>query len=268
MLNSVLLDVYARKVQFKTLFSYKYGSWRNLPIQENNEPLILVPQEICYPFYAKSMNLVEDDRLFLRERVLSMAFHARNIVQTEGFDLKVYDGWRSVSLQENLFWFYLKEFTVGKFDLQQNFQCAKTAEEIKTIFLSLTPTLQTTLKEANRVYVSWPSINHNSPSPHATGGSIDVWLYQNNQPADLGIPFDWMEDNAGAFYHLKWFRSRYSGSERTISKNRNLLIYAMTKAGFSCYGPEIWHYNYGNQMDSLVSGKVACYSYVEPKEMV
>jgi len=38
----------------------------------------------------------------------------------------------------------------------------------------------------------------------------------------------------------------------------------MTKAGFSCYGPEIWHFNHGNQMDSLVKGGMAAYSYIEP----
>lgn len=268
MLSSILLDIYARKIQFLTLFSYKNRSWRNLPIKENNEPLVLVPREFSYPFYAKNMKLVKDDRLYLREKVLSMAFRARDIVRLSGFDLKIYDGWRSVSLQENLFWFYLREFTVEKFGLFQTFQYAKTPHEIKKVFLSLTPKLQSILKEANRVYVSWPSVDPCSPSPHATGGSVDVWLYRDNEPADLGIPFDWMEDNAGAFYHLKWFRSRYHGADKKISINRNLLIYAMTKSGFSCYGPEIWHYNYGNQMDSLVSGEVACYSYIEPKENV
>lgn len=265
MLSLILLDLYARKIQFQTLLSYKYRNWRNLPIEENGEPLILVPSEICYPFYAKSMKLVEDERLFLREKVLSMTLHARNVLLAEGFDLRVYDAWRSVQLQENLFWFYLKEFTVGKFNLSETFQHVSTPQEIKEVFLSLTPTLQATLKEANRVYVSWPSSDKRSPSPHATGGSVDVWLYENGHPTDLGVPFDWMDDNAGAFYHLKLFRNRYNGNERIILRNRNILIYAMTKAGFSCYGPEIWHYNYRNQMDSLVSGKIACYSYIEPK---
>lgn len=73
-----------------------------------------------------------------------------------------------------------------------------------------------------------------------------------------------MKDDAGAFYHLKIRRKRFSGNDAKICRNRNILLMSMVKAGFTCYGPEIWHFNFGNQMDALVKGGIACYSYIEP----
>jgi D-alanyl-D-alanine dipeptidase len=120
------------------------------------------------------------------------------------------------------------------------------------------------MREANRTFVSWPSKDPTCPSPHATGGAVDVWLVEEGSTANLGVPFDWMEEDAGTFYHLKRRRSRFSGNDSKVCRNRSKLILAMANAGFSCYGPEIWHFNYGNQMDALVKGGAACYSYIEP----
>ena len=113
--------------------------------------------------------------------------------------------------------------------------------------------------------MSWPLTDLCSPSPHATGGSIDVWLYKDGVPVNLGVPFDWMKDDAGAFYHLKYNRNKFTPNDKQISYHRNLMIYSMVTAGFTCYGPEIWHFNFGNQMDALVKGGNAHYSYVEPE---
>ncbi len=97
-----------------------------------------------------------------------------------------------------------------------------------------------------------------------TGGAIDVWLYQDGVPVNMGVPFDWMEENAGAFYHFRMNRPRFKGNDGNICERREVLLVAMVEAGFSCYGPEIWHFNYGNQMDALVKGGSAIYSYIEP----
>ena len=259
----MLLWLNVQTVRIKTLLAYQ-KSWRYLPIRENNEKLVLVPEKVSHPFYAIDMLMTDDKKMYLREGVLLMFLRARDALKAMGYDLKVYDGWRSLQLQENLFWHYMKEFIVPKFfQLEKVFSQAITPKEIKTIFLKFPPTYQETLKEANRTYVSWPSANPKSPSPHATGGAVDVWLYKDGRPVNLGIPFDWMEEKAGAFYHLKFKREKFLG-DKSVCRHRNMLIYSMVKAGFSCYGPEIWHFNYGNQMHSLVTGKIACYSYIEP----
>jgi D-alanyl-D-alanine dipeptidase len=135
---------------------------------------------------------------------------------------------------------------------------------VKAHFENFPPELRATMIGSNRTYVSLPSKDVLCPSPHSTGCSVDVWLFKDGKAENLGVPFDWMEKNAGAFYHLKIRRNRFPGNDRLICQNRKLLLLAMIKASLTCYGPEIWHLNYGNQMDALVKGDHAIYSYIEP----
>lgn len=259
MLDSLQLQY----LRVRTLRAYRRGVWRRIAIRDNGEPLVEVPKEMTYPYYVEEMKLLNDGRVFLRAGVYRNYLKARALVAIAGYELVVYDGWRSVELQENLFWYYLKEFTARKFDLDAHFADCKSSPEIRESFLNLPATMQETLRAANRTYVSWPSKDANAPSPHVTGGAIDVWLHQNGKPVSIGVPFDWMEEDAGAFYHLKRKRKRFAG-DPVICERRSLILLSMWKAGFSCYGPEIWHFNCGNQMDALVQGGHARYSYIEP----
>lgn len=252
-------------VRFITLRAYRNGDWKTIPIEENNQSLVQVPIEISYPFYFEVMKISDSENIYLREEALEKIFVARSFLIKMGFDLRVYDGWRSMHLQENLFWYYMKLFTAKCFGKEKDFSNLQDPSSIKEYFSMLSPEVQSTMIEANRTYVSLPSNNPFCPSPHATGGAVDVWLFKDEKAANLGIPFDWMEEDAGAFYHLKFKRKRFPGNDRKVCKNRELLLNAMINAGFSCYGPEIWHFNYGNQMDALVKGGFAKYSYVEPQ---
>jgi D-alanyl-D-alanine dipeptidase len=238
--------------------------WRSVPILECGEPLVRVEADEARSWYHEVMALTTDPHVYLRETVYGMFAVAREIVKEVGFDLKVYDGWRPVALQEQLFWYYLQSFSAPDLGLKE-FELCQTLGEVEQTFLGLPDDIRDCLKEANRRYVSWPSSDAAQPSPHATGGAIDVWLSRDGEPADLGVDFDWMEENAGVFYHLggspKW---QSSGDPATIRFNRELLIRAMVTAGFSCYPHEIWHFNFGNQMDALVSGEPARYGYIEP----
>ena len=209
------------------------------------------------------MGLVDDRRVFLRKTVFQMFLIAHAAVKNFGLNLIVYDGWRSVELQENLFWYYLKLFTAPKFGLEDIFSKTRKNLEVKKVFLGLSAEVQEKLRKANCTYVSWPSVDLTKPSPHATGGSIDVWLQDETGTDHLGVPFDWIEEYAGAFYHLKEVRPQFE-KESDVCMKREILLTSMIEAGFSCLPSEIWHYNYGNQMDSLVTGRVAQYSYIEP----
>lgn len=260
-----------QRLRYVTLRAYRLGDWREILIKENGQPLIEVPSEISFPYYARVMKLVVDERMYLREEVLDRVLKARKRLLPRGLDLKVYDGWRSVELQESLYWYYMRAFTARKFyQIESYEQHHQLDNDIRSYFSSLPADMQTAMHEINRVYVSWPSKDSASPSPHATGGAVDVWLFRNGTEADLGVPFDWMKEEAGAFYHLKLRRKsfacnkRFSYHDQLVCRNRSQLILAMARAGFSCYGPEFWHFNYGNQMDALVKGGNACYSYIEP----
>lgn len=186
-------------------------------------------------------------------------------LKSVGLYLVVYDGWRSLDVQERLFWKYLQMFTVKNTTYEMLFADAHSVSELKNVFDRLPKDAQVFLREANRKYVSWPSSDPQKPSPHATGGSVDVWIMDVfGDPINMGVPFDWMEPDAGAFYHLKVKRRKFKGNDWAVSNHRTNLILAMVDACFTCYGPEFWHFNMGNQMDSIVSGKTARFSYVEP----
>jgi len=260
MLNYLKLQL----VRYKTLQAYRSGEWKTILIKENSEPLVLVSDEIVFPYYSKIMKLLGDEKIYLRKTVLRNVLEARGYLLKQGYDLRIYDGWRSTELQENLFWHYMREFTAKRFGKFDEIKQLKSLNDVKLHFLNFSPELQATMIGANRTYVSLPSKNLLCPSPHLTGGSVDVWLFKNGEAENLGVPFDWMEKNAGAFYHLKIRRERFHGNDRQICQNRKLLLLAMIKADFSCYGPEIWHFNYGNQMDALVKGGHAVFSYIEP----
>ncbi|MCB9802783.1 hypothetical protein H6761_02055 [Candidatus Nomurabacteria bacterium] len=251
-------------VRFQTLFSYKFGDWRKVRIIENNDLLVEIPSEMRYSYYCHSMHLTTDHRIFIRSSVLDRFLKARSILLDQGFDLIVYDGWRSYELQEKLFWYYMREFTADKFNLSAGFSGLVDCDDVRNYFFTLPKNVQSAMFDVNRAYVSWPSKDSMVPSPHATGGSIDVWPFRDGVAVDLGVPFDWMKEDAGTFYHLKARRKAFSDNDAMVIKNRSCLILAMVKAGFSCYGPEIWHFNYGNQMDGLVKHCDAFYSYTEP----
>lgn len=248
-----------QEIQLQTLSAYK-GEWKALPVIETGEPLMEVPSEYCHPYYAREMKLISDERIHLRIGTLERFCQARHFLNARGYDLKVYDGWRSVQLQESLWWYYMREFPPTGCDLF----FGKTLAQVREICEHLPDHIRERLYAENRKYVSLPSRNPDSPSPHATGGAIDVWLYQNDRPCDLGVPFDWMEDQAGAFYHFQQNRKKFNGNDGTVCQNREHLLMAMAHAGFSSYAHEIWHFNYGNQMDALVRGGTARYSYIEP----
>jgi D-alanyl-D-alanine dipeptidase len=157
----------------------------------------------------------------------------------------------------------MKLFTAPRFKFDIFASCT-SVNDVRACFHSLDLEKQEELKQANRTYVSWPSTDPASPSPHFTGGSVDVWLYEDKTMADLGVPFDWMEENAGAFYHLRVDRQVFSDDEG-VCRRRTILLNAMLRAGFTAYPPEIWHFNYGNQMDAMVKGlSEACYSGTHP----
>ena len=254
-----LQDVYAQTVK---AFLTPYYDVR---IRECGERLVKVAPKHSHSWYCREMKLISSPDVFLRETVYGMFLTARETLVEQGFDLKVYDGWRSIELQEALFWHYMQLFTVKALGYAKHFAGRKSGKEIKAAFEELPEFAQARLKQENRKYVSWPSKDRKRPSPHATGGAIDVWLYRNGRPVTLGVPFDYMREPAAAFWHLKHPNASWpEGSPVEVRRNRELLLRAMVGVGFSCYPHEIWHFNHGNQMSALVNNEVACYGYIEP----
>jgi len=262
-------NVRLQAIRVKTLAAYRNGEWKNRVIHDNGEPLAEIASELCLPYYHRVMHLTDDPRIFVRKTLHERFMQAHEKLLSQGYRLVAYDGWRSLELQDKLFWYYMRHSTVPHFGqaFEQAFFAGIAPEDTETVkknFARISHDARICMIEANRMYVSVPSKNPGKPSPHATGGALDVWLHDmDNNPVNLGVPFDYMKEEAGTFYHLKQGRRRFPGDKKVV-RARRCLILAMVEAGFTAYGPEVWHFNYGNQMDALVKGTDAQYGYIEP----
>lgn len=278
-------------------------------IQDNQEPLVnvssLSPPLFCTNDYVAKLNnsaYVVDGHLtgtvlsqYVRQSVAAMLLNAQSQLPT-GYRLIVFDGWRSLATQ------------MAAYDLCFSSLVDKLVEanimSIEQSFVLSSETAELISKETQN-YISLPSPLPASaqpsataiqegqliPSPHNTGGSVDVGIvridndyvsliedleaelsqetdrvhraYLNFRLAavyrqhatlvNFGTDFDF----AGQQSALTYFEMHQSSSIEP-QLWRRLLHTIMTTAGFQPYSEEWWHFNYGNQMAErtkwLVSG--------------
>lgn len=95
-------------------------------------------------------------------------------------------------------------------------------------------------------FVAVPSQDPACPSPHLTGGSIDLTLFdvQSGKALDMGTAFDEMDGKSWSYA----FESATSESDLMIRNHRRLLINGMLAVGFTNLPTEWWHFDYGNQL--------------------
>lgn len=116
------------------------------------------------------------------------------------------------------------------------------------------------LSRRTQEYVSIPSDDPLKPSPHITGGAIDLAIVENGKKLKFGT--DW--DAFGIKCHTNYFEGATGGVRLVYKMNRMLLYFCMTEAGFSNYPAEWWHFDFGNQFWSQVSGnRPAIYSVMQ-----
>lgn len=97
-------------------------------------------------------------------------------------------------------------------------------------------------------------------APHTTGGAVDLTLMDDDgQWLDLGTEF-----NASP---LETKQATYTSAENInamAKKNRQILVAAMTSAGFVNYPTEWWHWSYGDKYWALIKNQPhAIYASVE-----
>ncbi|MHC5224709.1 M15 family metallopeptidase [Ignatzschineria sp. LJL83] len=108
-------------------------------------------------------------------------------------------------------------------------------------------------------FVALSSLDPLKPSPHLTGGSIDLTLFsvETGIPLNMGTDFDAMLPSAWSSF----FEDRIlEKEEREIQRNRRILIHGMESVGFSNLPSEWWHFDYGNQLWGYYYDQVAFYS--------
>ncbi|WP_375055310.1 M15 family metallopeptidase [Zobellella sp. DQSA1] len=205
-----------------------------LPITENHEDLVpasLAPDSlVCYPAYYRLGIPNAIPECYIRRGVyMRLLTAARSL--PEGITLLVLDSWRPYSVQQ-----YLYDTLYNA--IEHHWPYKAVAE----------------LEQLTREFVSLPSTNPKSPSPHLTGGSVDVTLLDSNGlMLDMGTLFDeaTLWSHTAAFEEL----SHPGPRERHIISNRRLLYNVMTEAGFTNLPSEWWHYDFGNQLWAWYRGQ-------------
>lgn len=222
---------------------FSWVDYKSIPIVDNGERLIPLSTSqhlVTYPFYAKMGIANAIPECFVRETVFEKLHHAARALP-DCFKLVVLDGWRPFSVQQHFFdsLINILRKSFPNHDDQHLFNQAKSL-------------------------VSPPSSDKLSPSPHLTGGSVDVTLCDTNgRLLDMGTEFDeasklsWTD----AFENLQ-------GHEQARF-NRRVLYHAMMAAGFTNLPSEWWHFDYGNQLWSYRKNQSeAFYGISKPRDII
>jgi zinc D-Ala-D-Ala dipeptidase len=198
--------------------------------------LILSPQ-----YYYQGIPFSKEE-MFLRKNVKERLLQA-SVQLPEGFSLVIWDTWRPFEVQQSLFEKYVHHF--------ESTLSFNTKEDL----MAYTET-----------YVSLPSKNSNAPSPHSTGGAVDVTISDSNGILlNMGSDFDEMTSlSATRYFEEKLKKEGFlSKEEHEILLNRRLLFHIMSQAGFTNYQEEWWHYDFGNQFWGVITGKKALYGEIK-----
>ena len=203
---------------------------KDIKIKDNNEKLVstsLIPEKIVVrPYYYIQKIKGSMPECYVRNSVLDKLLKAANKLP-KGYKLVIFDAWRPIEVQAELYKMIIEKL--------KNVYPAKNMAEIK--------------EEASN-YVAIPSKNEGCPSPHNTGGSVDLSIAdKKGKLLNMGTTFDTANEKSHTDYFENKFSIKNKSNEmiKEIVLNRRLLYNIMTSVGFTNYPKEWWHYDYGNQ---------------------
>lgn len=195
------------------------------------------------PYYLVVPGSVAE--LYLRTSVAKKLIAVNERLAAAGLELYVFDAWRPQAVQR---FFHDEWFPRWLKTNRPDLEGARLTEEVER-------------------YWAAPSDGPGSPSPHSTGAAVDVTLMcrHTRQHLFMGGLFD--DATEGAWTDAFERHSVMSMSEAEAQKNRRLLFWAMSEAGFVNNPTEWWHYSWGDQMwAKLTGGGCAQYGACEPTE--
>lgn len=212
---------------------------KNVKIEESHEKLVTLDADefVLEPMYFK-WGHNKTPEMQLRKGVVEKLGKAKDILRMidgcEAWNIKIWDGYRTLRTQKLLYDEYYDRLKIENPDWNHNQLC-----------------------KAVEIFISPPSHDPALPSPHNTGGSIDLTLVDENlAEIDMGTPFDEFTERA--------FTMHFKKDGNKVHANRVLLKSVMEGAGFTNYPEEWWHYDYGNPLWAETTGKmVAMYGSAE-----
>jgi len=193
-----------------------------ISVKENHERMIdLRHQKIIA--YGPSPE-IENNTCYtkMRRTVYRKLIEAQKLLP-KGIELRVYEAYRSIALQQMLFDKYYARMKAE--------HPSFTHEELFKETIKLVSPV-TNLDGTKNVL------------PHSTGAAIDVYLVdEKGNVLDMGIETkDWADDLDGS---ISITNSEKISEE--AKKNRKIMSDALTAVGFVNYPTEYWHWSYGDR---------------------
>lgn len=217
--------------------------WREKIINENGEGLVSLstinPERIDVDsrYYKDGFSSAKKE-CHIRETVARLLCKASETLP-EGWKFVIFDAWRPLELQQQIFNKHKASLNSKRPELSKN-----------------------ALNQEAQKYVSLPSANPGYPSPHVSGGAVDLTLRdESGKNLEMGTEFDSFYEES----HTRYLESKLeSNSELTHQEhvwleNRRILFHTLTKVGFTNFPEEWWHFDYGNQFWARIKGKEAIY---------
>lgn len=201
-----------------------------IPIQDNQESLVDLTKQTAI-LYGNSPEIPNNTNYtFVRKSVYEKLTRASSQLP-KGLHFCLYEGYRSIALQQKIF--------------DEQYKNVKTRHPdwpLNDVFNETTKLVSPVVNKDG---------SNNIP-PHSTGGAIDVYLVNDQgNPLDMGIhPKDWMQDKEGI---LSLTDSKFISAE--AKANRQIMNQRLSEVGFVNYPTEYWHWSYGDRYWAFVKDK-------------
>jgi D-alanyl-D-alanine dipeptidase len=185
------------------------------------------------PYYLRVPGSTPD--LYVRRSVATRLHEVNVRLSAIGLELFLYDAWRPQAIQRYFHDVWFPEWLQAR---NPHLKGPALVAEVEK-------------------YWAAPTAGRNSPSPHSTGGAVDLTLIvsETGQPLYMGGIFDDLTETAWTDGFER--RPVVSMSDEEARANRRLLYWVMTEAGFANNPTEWWHYSWGDQMWARLGGHPA-----------
>jgi len=178
------------------------------------------PRITVYPAYYHRGYAGAQTEAYLRKGAAErLALAAEQL--PAGYRLVVLDGWRSHEVQDSLY------------------------EGFRQSLIAQGWTDEDAIARELGKFVAKPTTDLEKPSPHLSGGAVDLTIAGPDGWLAMGTDFDDFSELAAtrSFEEIR----EPAEKEIEIRDNRRLLYHAMIQAGFTNYAQEWWHYEYGTR---------------------
>jgi len=230
--------------------SWNWEQVRSLRIEESGEPLVQTSLTggkltVSPQYFLQGIDGALPECFLRKGAFVRLHEAAENLPDI--FKIVIMDAWRPEKVQESLFVSYREE-------LKSKCPGVKAKE----------------LEDLTARFVAHPSSVSSCPSPHITGGAVDISMVdQRGLFLEMGTIFDQTSETSQTCYYEKKLAEGIDLNERESSalENRRILYHTMINAGFTNYPEEWWHFDYGNQNWAYLSKSqdvTAFYGVIHP----